>query len=106
MPARRALPRPSALPPPSAVAPAQRSARARVATAACEAAQRDAAVAATVFTSSGGDGDNCHAICETLATTDRLISPTRFHNSVHNAPAGYWSIATQRDAAVNQPGGL
>jgi hypothetical protein len=22
------------------------------------------------------------------------VSPTKFHNSVHNAPAGYWSIAT------------
>ncbi len=47
----------------------------------------------SVFSSSGGDGDNCHAICEALACDDRLISPTRFHNSVHNAPAGYWSIA-------------
>ena len=25
---------------------------------------------------------------------ERDVSPTRFHNSVHNAPAGYWSIAT------------
>ncbi len=47
----------------------------------------------SVFSSSGGDGDNCHAICEALASADRLISPTRFHNSVHNAPAGYWGIA-------------
>jgi hypothetical protein len=30
----------------------------------------------------------------TLASDDRHISPTRFHNSVHNAAAGYWSIAT------------
>ena len=29
-----------------------------------------------------------------LASDDRQISPTRFHNSVHNAAAGYWSIAT------------
>jgi len=29
-----------------------------------------------------------------LASTDRQLSPTRFHNSVHNAPSGYWSIAT------------
>jgi hypothetical protein len=29
-----------------------------------------------------------------LASDDREISPTRFHNSVHNAPAGYWGIAT------------
>jgi hypothetical protein len=49
---------------------------------------------ATVFASSSADGDTCHAICERLAGEDRLISPTRFHNSVHNAPAGYWSIAT------------
>jgi hypothetical protein len=47
----------------------------------------------SVFSSSGGDGDNCHAICEALASADRLISPTRFHNSVHNAPSGYWGIA-------------
>lgn len=47
-----------------------------------------------VFASSGGDNYNCHAICEQLATDDRHISPTRFHNSVTNAPAGYWSIAT------------
>ena len=25
---------------------------------------------------------------------EREVSPTSFHNSVHNAPAGYWSIAT------------
>ncbi|MEP6823193.1 MAG: beta-ketoacyl synthase chain length factor [Ramlibacter sp.] len=49
---------------------------------------------ATVFTSSGGDGVNCHEICAALATADRMISPTRFHNSVHNAPAGYWSISS------------
>lgn len=49
---------------------------------------------ATVFTSSGGDGVNCHEICATLASNDRAISPTRFHNSVHNAPSGYWSISS------------
>ena len=47
-----------------------------------------------VYTSSGGDGQNCHEICQTLASDDRHISPTRFHNSVHNAAAGYWGIAT------------
>ena len=47
-----------------------------------------------VFASSGGDNYNCHAICEQLATEDRHLSPTRFHNSVTNAPAGYWGIAT------------
>jgi len=55
---------------------------------------RDARDCAAVFTSSSSDGDNCHVICEVLASADRQISPTRFHNSVHNAPGGYWGIAT------------
>jgi hypothetical protein len=59
----------------------------------------DAATLATVFTSSSGDGHNCHALCETLASADRQVSPTRFHNSVHNAAAGYWGIATGAMAA-------
>jgi hypothetical protein len=54
-----------------------------------------------VFASSGGDGQNCHEICQGLANDERLISPTRFHNSVHNAAAGYWSIATRSRAASN-----
>ncbi len=53
----------------------------------------------SVFSSSGGDGDNCHVICEALASDDRLISPTRFTNSVHNAPSGYWGIALQAKPA-------
>jgi hypothetical protein len=62
--------------------------------AAAAASGRAARDLAAVFTSSTGDGDNLHAICEALASDDRLISPTRFHNSVHNAPSGYWGIAT------------
>ena len=58
------------------------------------AAGLDASSLATVFASSGGDGYNCHEICQMLASNDRQLSPTRFHNSVHNAPAGYWSIAS------------
>lgn len=58
------------------------------------AAVLDVSTLPTVFSASGGDGGNCHAICEMLASDDRQISPTRFHNSVHNAAAGYWSIAT------------
>ncbi len=53
----------------------------------------DASQLLSVFSSSGGDGDNCHTICEALASSDRMISPTRFTNSVHNAPSGYWGIA-------------
>ena len=35
----------------------------------------------------------------TRANTPRLISPTDFHNSVHNAAAGYWHIAAGSHAA-------
>ncbi len=53
----------------------------------------DAATLPTVFTSSTGDPSNCHILCEALAQPERMVSPTRFTNSVHNAPAGYWHIA-------------
>jgi len=58
-------------------------------------AGRDAASTATVFTSSSGEGETLHQMCETLASAEREVSPTRFHNSVHNAAAGYWGIATR-----------
>ena len=58
-------------------------------------AGRDTTTTATVFTSSTADGDILHQLCETLASPEREVSPTLFHNSVHNAAAGYWSIATQ-----------
>jgi hypothetical protein len=47
-----------------------------------------------VFASSEGDGEIIDKLCTALALPQRPISPTLFHNSVHNAPAGYWSIAT------------
>ncbi|HEV8644654.1 MAG TPA: beta-ketoacyl synthase chain length factor [Burkholderiales bacterium] len=59
---------------------------------------RSGAELPTVFTSSGGDGEIIQEICVTLAGTERQVSPTRFHNSVHNAPSGYWGIAMQSRA--------
>jgi hypothetical protein len=58
----------------------------------------DAATLPTVFTSSTGDPLNCHQLCEALALPERMVSPTKFTNSVHNAPAGYWHIAAQSRA--------
>jgi len=94
---------PSMVPPPQRLPAAERrragaavKVALSVADAACAAAASDPATLATVFTSSSGDGANCHALCETLAHPpgpDRLVSPTRFTNSVHNASAGYWHIA-------------
>ncbi|HYM41837.1 MAG TPA: beta-ketoacyl synthase chain length factor [Steroidobacteraceae bacterium] len=64
-------------------------------------ASSERAVLPAVFSSSGGDGENCHEICQVLASPERQISPTRFHNSVHNASSGYWGIATGATAASN-----
>ena len=50
--------------------------------------------ACAVFASSGGDTELIDKICRALTLPERPVSPTQFHNSVHNAPAGYWSIAT------------
>lgn len=60
---------------------------------------RDAAGLACVFTSSHGDQGITDYLCTTLASTPTELSPTKFHNSVHNAPAGYWTIATGCHAA-------
>jgi beta-ketoacyl synthase-like protein len=70
-----------------------------VADQACAQAGVDVHTLATVFTSTGADSANCHALCEALAQAERIVSPTRFTNSVHNAPAGYWHIAVQSRSA-------
>lgn len=93
---------PSILPVPSILPPPERRRASRVVKLtlaigleAVADAGADVSTLATVFTASGADGHNCHALCEQLASDDRQISPTRFHNSVHNAAAGYWGIATK-----------
>lgn len=48
----------------------------------------------SVFACSGGDTEALDRICMSLASPGRPVSPGQFNNSVHNAPAGYWSIAT------------
>ncbi len=47
----------------------------------------------TVFASSNGEAQVIVAILEALHAPGGAISPTQFHNSVHNAAAGYWGIA-------------
>lgn len=49
---------------------------------------------ASVFASAHGDLAIVDYLCATLAGDPTLLSPTRFHHSVHNSAAGYWSIAT------------
>jgi len=88
------------LPPPARLPPAERRRAGAVVRLAMAVADEAIAMAdvdpqtlATVFTSSGGEGANCHSLCETLASPNPLISPIRFTNSVHNAASGYWHIA-------------
>nr|HET7860257.1 beta-ketoacyl synthase chain length factor [Caldimonas sp.] len=65
-----------------------------VAAAAVRASGRDPAALPSVFTSTHGDLAISDYMCATLASAPTMISPTRFHNSVHNAAAGYWTMAT------------
>ena len=78
-----------------------------VALAACTAAGREPAALPSVFASTHGDLAITDYMCATLATDPRSISPTRFHNSVHNAAAGYWTIgagAMQPTTAISAGG--
>lgn len=65
-----------------------------VALAACEAAGRDPKTLPSVFASTHGELGITDYMAATLASDPRAISPIRFHNSVHNAAAGYWTIGT------------
>jgi hypothetical protein len=49
---------------------------------------------AAVFGSSNGSGLETHLILKALTEPGMPVSPTQFHNSVHNSAAGYWCIAT------------
>jgi hypothetical protein len=54
---------------------------------------------ATIFASSDGDLETEDKICAALTQNEKMVSPTQFHNSVHNAPAGYWAIASSMSSA-------
>jgi hypothetical protein len=56
---------------------------------------------ASVFTSAHGDLAIVDALCATLAANPLALSPMRFHHSVHNAPSGYWAIASGSPAGSN-----
>ena len=76
-------------------APASVAVALEVALAACTAAACDPTRLASVFTSSHGDLSITDYLCQTLASAPLTLSPTRFHNSVHNAAAGYWTIGAR-----------
>ncbi|MDR3414694.1 MAG: beta-ketoacyl synthase chain length factor [Nevskia sp.] len=57
------------------------------------ACELDFSTLAAVFASSDSDLAVMDRISRILAEPVRAVSPTDFHNSVHNAAAGYWGIA-------------
>ena len=92
---------PAKRPAPEILAPAERrrapdtvALALEVAAAATRDAGRRPESMASIFTSAHGDLAVNDYMCRTLAEQPTLISPTRFHNSVHNAAAGYWTIGT------------
>jgi len=46
-----------------------------------------------IFTSSLGEIGVTDKLCRAIAHQQLPVSPTQFHNSVHNTASGYWSIA-------------
>ncbi len=57
-------------------------------------AEESAADLPTVFGWAHGDGTVVQRLLEALATRERFVSPTDFHNSVHNVAVGYWAIGS------------
>jgi len=92
---------PAKRPAPEILAPAERrrapdtvALALEVAAAAVRDSGLDAATLPSIFTSAHGDLAVNDYMCSTLASQPTLLSPIKFHNSVHNAAAGYWTIAT------------
>lgn len=66
----------------------------------------DAQDLASVFVSGIGDTQLTDYMCKVLASDNKALSPTKFHNSVHNAAAGYWTISTGCMQAANSVAGF
>ncbi|NND00631.1 MAG: hypothetical protein HKN85_10660, partial [Gammaproteobacteria bacterium] len=66
----------------------------------------DPANLASVFVSGIGDTQLTDYMCRTVTGDNTALSPTKFHNSVHNAAAGYWTISTGCMQAANSVAGF
>ncbi len=67
---------------------------------ACEKASVERQEVSSIFASLGGEIQITDALCRLLPDDNELLSPTQFHNSVHNTTAGYWSILSKCQAAT------
>jgi len=52
-----------------------------------------------VFGTANGEIETIAALLPAVLAPDPAVSPTLFHNSVHNAAPGYWAILARRFAA-------
>ena len=59
-----------------------------------------------IFVSSVGETQVTDKLCRAITQQEYPLSPTLFHNSVHNTAAGYWSMATGSMAAMQAMGAL
>lgn len=59
----------------------------------------DPASLLAVFASAHGDLPVIDQLCRTLVHTPTQLSPTRFLHSIHNAPAGQWSMLARNGLA-------
>ena len=73
---------------------------------ACQHANIAAESLASVFVSGIGDTQLTDYMCRALVGESKALSPTKFHNSVHNAAAGYWTISTGCRQAANSVAGF
>lgn len=62
---------------------------------ACLNANIDRSTVTTLFSSIGGEMTITDQLCLELTNSDIHVSPTQFHNSVHNSAAAYWSIISK-----------
>ncbi|MDC0361736.1 beta-ketoacyl synthase chain length factor [Halioglobus sp.] len=65
----------------------------------------DPASVACVFGSGLGDTEITDYMCRAVNAQAPKLSPTKFHNSVHNAAAGYWTISTKCMKSANSIAG-
>jgi hypothetical protein len=59
-----------------------------------------------IFVSSVGEMQVTDKLCRAITQQEYPLSPTLFHNSVHNTAAGYWSMATGSMASMQAMGAL
>ena len=72
---------------------------------ACKSAQVDRQLP-VIFSSTVGEMTVTNQLCQAIARAQYPLSPTLFHNSVHNSAAGYWSMTADSMAPMQSMAAL